>query len=226
MSESAAASAKRKKPPTFQHLPEYKAKTLKKAWVQKTKIKSKWAAEKRKEGIDASSKLEIPVYEDEDRDERDNSPKQDQRTSDADSSEEEQGAPPSTAKSRRPQASVMHPSRAHIHPDLPVKPRPETDANDFKPAKKQKTSKDDAPEPISLRELTRQAYSKETLHNYKSDPLKKHCTRGDRGSRGGALGRGRGHGRGDGRSTTGRGQPNMKLRMNAMLAKIKQDFGS
>ncbi|EPQ58179.1 hypothetical protein GLOTRDRAFT_91673 [Gloeophyllum trabeum ATCC 11539] len=39
---------KRKRPPTFQHLPENRAKKLKKAWVETQKIKSKWKAEKRK----------------------------------------------------------------------------------------------------------------------------------------------------------------------------------
>lgn len=178
--------------------------------------------------MDSSSRIELPVYEDEDRDERDNSPRQDLCTSGADSSEEDQGASPSTAKLHRPQASVMHPSRAHIHPDLPVKRTHHvTEPNDSRPIKKQKTSKEDElSEQVSLRELTRQAYSRETLHNFKADPLKKNRSNGDRGGRVGPMGRGRGQGRGrgDGRQTTGRGQPDMKLRMNAMLARIKQDF--
>jgi hypothetical protein len=120
----------------------------------------------------------------------------------------------------------MHPSRAHIHPDLPVtKLHSEKEASDSRPLKKPKTSKDEeASEPLSLRELTKQAYSKESLHTFKSDPLKKHRSHGDRSGRGGAVPKAPGWGRGDERPTTGRGQPNMKLRMNAMLAKIKQDF--
>ena len=55
-----------------------------------------------------------------------------------------------------------------------------------------------------LRELAKKAYASSSLHNYKSDPLHKR--------------RGR-----EGRQSQGRGQPNMKLRMNAMLEKIKQD---
>jgi len=57
----------------------------------------------------------------------------------------------------------------------------------------------------SLRDLFQKAYSKESLHTYKSHPLKKR--------RGGRQ-----------QSNLMRGQPNMKLRMNAMLEKIKQDY--
>ncbi|KAJ7109241.1 hypothetical protein C8R44DRAFT_884308 [Mycena epipterygia] len=46
---------KRKRPPTFQHFPINRAKILKQAWVQNTKLKSKWKAEKRK------SSLGVPV---------------------------------------------------------------------------------------------------------------------------------------------------------------------
>lgn len=230
MSESGVPVKKRKNPPTFHHLPinrgiyiDYNlltsltffrfslAATLKKAWIQKTKIKTKWKAQKRKEGLDQSSKLDIPIYEDEDIEEtpRDG----------GDSSENEQDAKksPRTSKPIRPQASVMHPSRAHIHPTLPVKKHPPSGrkTNDSRPAKRQRTGKVEEPAepPLSLRELTKQAYSRETLHTYKADPLKKHH---------GALGRGGSAARGRG-PATGRGQPNMKLRMNAMLEKIKQD---
>ena len=63
---------------------------------------------------------------------------------------------------------------------------------------------DDAP----LRELFRKAYSRESLHTYKSDPL-------HRGKGRPALHRG-------GTKGTRRGQPDMKLRMNALLEKIKR----
>ncbi|KAJ7285706.1 hypothetical protein C8J57DRAFT_1118178, partial [Mycena rebaudengoi] len=42
---------KRKRPPSFQHFPINRAKKLKQAWVQNTKLKSKWKAEKRKNGL-------------------------------------------------------------------------------------------------------------------------------------------------------------------------------
>ena len=57
-----------------------------------------------------------------------------------------------------------------------------------------------------VRELTRKAYSKSSLHTYKSDPLKKY----------GGSAREKGQ--------KGSGQPDMKLRMNALLAKIKRDY--
>ncbi len=58
----------------------------------------------------------------------------------------------------------------------------------------------------NIRELMKEAYSKSNLHTFKSDPLKRHAT----------AGRTKGE--------KGKGQPNMKLRMNAMLAKIKRDY--
>jgi len=56
-----------------------------------------------------------------------------------------------------------------------------------------------------VRELMREAYSKSTLHTFKSDPLKKRTASAGR------------------KGEIGKGQPNMKLRMNALLAKIKRD---
>ena len=59
---------------------------------------------------------------------------------------------------------------------------------------------------VDLRELARKAYSRESLHTYKSDTLKRRA-HGEYTKKGG-----------------GRGQPNMKLRMNLMLEKIKRDY--
>ncbi|KAI6036375.1 hypothetical protein BKA83DRAFT_669907 [Pisolithus microcarpus] len=66
---------------------------------------------------------------------------------------------------------------------------------------------------VSLRELKRQAYSPSTLHNHKSDPRKR------RGA--GTLSP---HSTSKNPSGHSKGQPNMKLRMNAMLEKIKRDL--
>lgn len=193
------------------------AATLKKAWVEKTKIKAKWKAQKRKEGFVTAAKLDTPIYDSND---RGKSPQNEVNLSGSGSEEAEgvqQENTPRATKQSRQQASVMHPSRAHIHPTLPVKqlaasPSEKRETSDARPAKRQRTAKvEETTEHLSLRELTKQAYSKESLHTYKADPLKKHH-KSDKGrptARGGA---------------TGRGQPNMKLRMNAMLAKIKQDF--
>jgi hypothetical protein len=64
----------------------------------------------------------------------------------------------------------------------------------------------------SLRELFRTAYSRESLHTYKSDPLHR--------------GKGRPAQHRGGTKGVGRGQPNMKLRMNALLEKIKRDVAA
>jgi len=79
----------------------------------------------------------------------------------------------------------------------------------------------EAQKQLSLRDLTREAYSRASLHTYKS---------GLHRNRGGASQRGHGtrvsnsSAGGTGRGTGGSGQPNMKLRMGAMLEKIMQDY--
>ena len=238
MPEPVAAGTKRKKPPTFQHLPVHRgvfhpckkkkinpnlifipAKTLKKAWVEKTKIKSKWKAQKRKEGLESATKLDIPVYDEVEESSVRRQPATNDRP-DETSGEDLGASPQAHPQASRAQASHLHPSRAHIHPGIPVrKTAPHTTTNsEEKPSKKRKLSKAEgdeaaATEPPSVRDLMKEAYSRSTLHTFKADPLKRH----------GQNSSGRG-GRGRGRPELGRGQPNMKLRMNAMLAKIKQDY--
>ncbi|KAF8803493.1 hypothetical protein BYT27DRAFT_6726284 [Phlegmacium glaucopus] len=204
-SSSVATGIKRKRPPTFQYYPTDRAKKLKKAWVEKTKIKSKWKAQKKKEGLATNSKLDIPVYDEEEGDVEDNSKSH---------SDDVQPTASPTRISGEQLRPHLHPSRAHIHPELPVK-RSKARTPDAPPTKMQKISKEDSQpvEPPSLRELKREAYSQSALHTFKSNPLKK-----------------RDQGRKDGGSNTkrfierGRGQPNMKLRMNVMLENIKQNF--
>jgi hypothetical protein len=175
---------------------------LKKAWVEKTKIKSKWKAQKKKEGLATSSKLDLPVYDDEERD-KDNS-----------RSNSDDVQPVVEISGEQPRPHHLHPSRAHIHPELPVH-HSKARIPEVPPTKNKKISEDSqAVEPPSLRELKREAYSQSTLHTFKSDPLIKH-KQGKRVS---------GRGRGNGFIERGRGQPNMKLRMNVMLEKIKQNF--
>ncbi|KIJ44091.1 hypothetical protein M422DRAFT_252582 [Sphaerobolus stellatus SS14] len=53
---------KRKGPPEFRHLPAERAKKLKKEWIEKKKIKGKWKAQTRKEGVQDAS-LSFPVEE-------------------------------------------------------------------------------------------------------------------------------------------------------------------
>lgn len=169
--------------------------------MEKTKIKSKWKAQKKKEGLATSSRLDLPVYDEEEKD-------QDNSRSDSD---DVQLAIETSVEQPRPH---LHPSRAHIHPELPVK-HSKARIPEVPPTKKPKISEDSqAVEPPSLRELKREAYSQSTLHTFKSDPLKKR----DQGKRVGGS-----RGRGNRFIEKGKGQPNMKLRMNVMLEKIKQN---
>jgi hypothetical protein len=67
-----------------------------------------------------------------------------------------------------------------------------------------------------VRDMMREAYSRASLHTYKSDSLhrgRSGSSRGDKASYRMTGERGR-----------GKGQPNMKLRMGAMLEKIKRDY--
>ncbi|KAI0670325.1 hypothetical protein C8Q78DRAFT_975281 [Trametes maxima] len=177
---------KRKKPPTFQHLPADRAKKLKRSWVDVQKIKSKWKAQKRKEGLIAPrSRLEGMVGTAE----GEGGQEDDEEANEAISA-------PSHAKSAAGGSS-------------------EEGSGDENPREKEE-------EQPSLRELQRMAYSKSSLHNHKSRPLNNRhkgpaATEGRSGGRGGSNHRGASRGQ-------GRGQPDMGLRMKAMLEKIKQDL--
>ncbi|KAH6918944.1 hypothetical protein BKA70DRAFT_1248731 [Coprinopsis sp. MPI-PUGE-AT-0042] len=256
--QDAVNPRKRKNPPTFQHLPVQRAKKLKQAWVEKTKIKSKWKHEKRKmqgEGTGAKLPWEIAKeYDegqkiDEDQESKEQKdveeewdgagPHSDSEEVDRDDNAIQDNGPPlpdgdtispkSQSARKEPEArqnsrsNRTHHERPNNRSRLPTK-----DEED-----------EDEPEQPSLRDLKREAYSRATLHHYKSDPLHKRPSRGrgghaERGGRGGFSNRGgrggfsdrgsRGpRGRG-GPPPRGRGQPDMKLRMNVMLEKIKRDL--
>lgn len=216
----------KRKPPTFQHLPEQKgkhylflfrqtlrtevfavAKKLKKLWVEKQKIKSKWKAQKRKEGIIT---------------------RQDDITTTG------TGQPETVNADNESEDDEVENSNTNATPEVESEP----ESTPAPPPKRKKLSKaaaeEEEAEKPSLRELQRQAYSPASLHHYKSDPLHRHRGRGssfgNRGGRGGGSDRGRGsrggrgsNGRGQIRGRGG-GQPDMRLRMSAMLEKIKQDM--
>ncbi|KAF8911075.1 hypothetical protein CPB84DRAFT_1842329 [Gymnopilus junonius] len=212
------SNTKRKRPPTFQHFPINRAKVLKKQWVEKTKIKSKWKAQKKKEDLFSQSKLELPIYSDDEGS---------AQNGDAENSERVKEGAEMAPRSTHQHQSHLHPSRAHIHPELPVM-RPKENSkrtkrleSEVRPTKKQKFSKEEEDETASqpsVRELMREAYSRSSLHTYKADPFKKRLA----GPGSQRDGKSSDHGR----PQTGKGQPDMKLRMNAMLAKIKQDCTS
>ncbi|PCH38027.1 hypothetical protein WOLCODRAFT_161243 [Wolfiporia cocos MD-104 SS10] len=209
-----SAEPRKRKPPTFRHLPLNRAKKLKRSWVEVQKIKSKWKAQKRKEGIVTKGRQIDELLAEEDKAEEDeaenDSGAPEERAGDLpehvdgssredsgedDSDEDSIGAVP---EERSPPPSKK---RKQAHPEKPAEQRP------------------------TLRELQKQAYSRSSLHTYKSDPL--HRRRGAAPKTGDRHAeRGRGNGRGDfsGGRDGDRGQPDMRLRMNAMLEKIKRDF--
>ncbi|KAH9856940.1 hypothetical protein C2E23DRAFT_365958 [Lenzites betulinus] len=203
---------KRKKPPTFQHLPIDRAKKLKQSWVEVQKIKSKWKAQKRKEGLVGSrpqleqmlDAQEDPVDEsDEDKDDAATS-----RSSSADSASEDDEDGESEEES------------ADEHPTPSSSKPPAVPARQLNHQQRRRAKKEQPEAELSLRELQNKAYSKASLHTHKSHPLNRHKAP--------AVSRGRG-GRGGGRGSSsrgaprgqGRGQPDMGLRMKAMLEKIK-----
>ncbi|KAI0831362.1 hypothetical protein BC628DRAFT_1415879 [Trametes gibbosa] len=202
---------KRKKPPTFQHLPIDRAKKLKRSWVEVQKIKSKWKAQKRKEGLVGSQpQLEQMLAAPEDRADESVEAQDDAATlrSSSVNSESEDGEEASDGVSEEepadedPKASSSKPS---------TEP-----ARKHNLKQRRRVPQEIEPE-LSLRELQNKAYSKASLHTHKSHPLNRHkapVSRGRGGSRGGNI-RGASRGR-------GRGQPDMGLRMKAMLEKIKQ----
>ncbi|KAJ7083839.1 hypothetical protein C8R43DRAFT_1052090 [Mycena crocata] len=156
---------KRKRPPTFQHFPEKRAKILKQAWVKNTKLKSKWKAEKRKSGLGRSHTQEKEIV----------------------------GDAEVEAEVEAPETAVQE--RAPTPPPPPPKKRERRNQSDAESLTATPT----------LRDRAREAYSKTSLHTYRSDPFGKR-------ERGGKAG------------TTGRGQPNMKKRMDVLLETIKRDF--
>lgn len=231
---------KRKKPPTFQHLPVQRAKKLKRSWVQVQKIKSKWKAQKRKEGLVASRyQLErsVGVGADEPND----------RESGEDPTDEEENELPS-GPSDRSAGRAAHQQSGDEAADSDSES--EGSSADEKtgtfnaksaspkgsnlPKSARSGTQRSVDEQPSLRDLQRMAYSRASLHTQNSDPLHRHRgfapSRG-RGGRGGDRGGGRGgsrgsepRGRGGIQRGRGRGQPDMGLRMKAILEKIKQDF--
>jgi hypothetical protein len=173
------------------------AKKLKKAWVDAKKIKKVWRAEKRRQGIQMQ---QMGVEEEgEGQDVED----------DVEAGEEEEewkgieGAMHENSRAEQQQERRGVP--AHQPSRLAEKAVPEQ-----------------APSAPSLRDMAREAYSRSTLHQYKSHPLQQKRGRSTRWAERGSGGRedeesGRGRGR-------RRGQPNMKLRMDVMLEQIKRSL--
>jgi len=162
---------------------------LKKEWVIKQKIKSKWKSQKRREGIlsQPGTSTQTP---------QPSSLREERSVSEDDAGIDENGdeVQQSSDDEPVPSASVQqNKQRPHDVPSIGSS---------------------------SLRELQKQAYSPASLHHYKSRPLRHPKSRTasnevsfrKREASIGAPKRGRGG-----------GQPNMRLRMTAMLEKIRRD---
>ena len=192
--------------------------------MQKTKIKSQWKAQKRKEGLVSSR----PPGERDRLDEE----KGEEGNDDADDEKEFEAEKPES-----PRTSSFHKGKGKDIPRtiLSVSPSGKDGKHRRKYNDIEKQNDDSGAsnssqiqskeQAQSLRELTSKAYSPSSLHHYKSDPLhrRKDAVKGyhaNSDARGTNAGRGRG-GR-DGKSRGG--QPDMKLRMSAMLAKIQRDL--
>ena len=225
---------KRKKPPTFQHLPVERgmccavsgsmntthlslrlvaAKKLKRSWVEVQKIKSKWKAQKRKEGLLPSRpqlerEAEAVRESSEEAEHRSDSSGASEAQELSEESEEEGGDEEDVGDEPQSKVAAVASGKTRGHPQ--------------KSTPRQKTE-----EQPTLRELQRMAYSRSSLHTHKSNPLHRHKGPADTRGRGGAVGgrEGRGGQSSRGRSRgRGRGQPDMGLRMKAMLEQIKQNY--
>lgn len=234
------------------------AKKLKKAWIEKAQIKSKWSREKRKlqeQGVIPVVKKPWEIRDEAEEETRDSDDDGEPSTrpgyDSREESESEAEQPP--LKRTKPSSikqSDLPPhllrndsSSSHSAPrqQRPEKSKPKSSWQDEiqnapSPTKDLKgkskahhhrdREEDEGEREKSLRDLKREAYDKKNLHNFRADPLHKHSGRGrfshTRGLGGG--GRGGGPGRGGYRGREPRGQPNMKLRMDYMLEKIKRDY--
>ncbi|KIP09592.1 hypothetical protein PHLGIDRAFT_312217 [Phlebiopsis gigantea 11061_1 CR5-6] len=233
MASTATSAAKKRKPPTFHHLPTNRAKKLKRSWVEVQKIKSQWKSQKRKEGLvqgrpavedgarqntsdDEGSEIDEPVSE--------SGKGQDSSSEDGESVDEgvdEQGSDTRIEGREQPQARAGSKQKGKMVERRKSSPGVRQKGSNKR--RREQKQNDDQPQ-LSLRELNAVAYSRSSLHTFKAKQLHRPQDRPQewqgRG-RGGGAGRGAGRGAPPGR---GRGQPDMRLRMNAMLEKIKQDF--
>lgn len=174
------------------------AKKLKKVWVAKQKTKSKWKAQKRREGIlthrDASSRSADPI-----------------------------NAPQSSVGHHERRESVDE-SESDQHGDETQNCSGDQPA--LKKSKQKWRGKEEGATATtagpSLRELQKQAYSPAALHHYKSRPL--HRRTAPHGSRTSESSRKMDVGRGTRNHSQRGGQPDMRLRMSAILEKVKRDY--
>jgi len=209
-------------------------------------MKSKWKAQKRKEGL-VSPRTSLPSFEEDDGEDHqsETSSSQDGPDSEEDtdgdepvlqkktnSAEETESEHESADEDRDDTKAsgkdvVFQQQRVPSRGGAMNRGRHSTRGRGAAPRNttKKDQSESQTEEKPSLRELQNRAYSRSSLHTFKSHPLHKQHgsddrSRNDRGrGRIGGFQNARGQARG-----RGRGQPDMRLRMNAMLEKIRRDF--
>ncbi|KLO13515.1 hypothetical protein SCHPADRAFT_940307 [Schizopora paradoxa] len=230
---------KGKRPPTFQHLPRDRAAKLKKDWIEKAKVKKEWKIQKRRgDVVVAPMQRELPPHQtmvdagsdevaekvDGGRDQPEDESHGLTASKELKSAPRNFGANGSKGKRRdsKGKGKVVRPSseskdskpRQDKPPRKSLEERLRMDS-EKKDTEAAASAAIEESKP-SLRELTRTAYSPASLHHVKSNQRNRHKQAQDTN-----------YSRGRDQTSSGQrkgGQPNMALRMEAMLEKIKRDF--
>ncbi|KAF8328819.1 uncharacterized protein EI90DRAFT_3063684 [Cantharellus anzutake] len=176
-----------RKAPQFTHLPPQKAMKLQKQWAEQQKIKYAYRAELRKAG---RQNLLLQDHE---------APSNKEKIA-KDNHDSADVAVPST--SQNPDRKDASFSRSQHRPSTSKESASSNQTPSLQPSQPASSEKARA----RARKLAKIAYSPESLHNFKSDPLHKKSDSGV------VMGKG---GRGV------KGQPNMRKRMQALLAQIE-----
>lgn len=215
-------------PPKLDHLPFEQAQKIKRAWVEEKMIKRAYHNEKKKMGLlktganqgaaDAGWGVKRRRMDDEGVVEGPStSGSTAQETTE---SHEPEGADDRTPKRRRTEKSPTDAAASNNQRRLETSSKP---GHQTKRPSEAALSTDPAvhtasqPTAPSLRDLSRKAYAKSSLHTYKSD-IRRHGEQKPGGKRPPSTPAPK--------LTNAKGQPNMKLRMEAMLERIQRTMGS
>ena len=208
---------------SFQYLILLTARKLRDEWITKQKIKNAYRAQKRRGGPPLNSALP-KVSQSQDSGDHNSG---DDSGGDEGAKEDEVARAFSQSASPPPNPRSLQLSERQRHTLTSRTNASSSSSHSVHPASLNcKTTQETASatrfhddKVARARELLREAYSPASLHTFKSEPLHKRDPRNAQGGR--ARGRGRGVGRGGPGRTTGRGQPDMRKRMGALLAQIE-----
>jgi len=211
--------------PKFPHLPAQRARKLREEWIAKQKIKNAYRSQIRCGALSSCSAVPKVSPNSEDDDSGDDPGDGDEAIASA-SSDSALPQPDSSSPqpSERQKQSNLTTSRTNV--SAPSRNYSNTLNHSVHSGRQKRKAGQGTPsaapphddKAARARELLREAYSPASLHTFKSDPLHK------RGPWAGQRGRGRGGrivgGAGLG-GAMGRGQPDMRKRMGALLAQIE-----